>query len=336
MSAPPTLQTEPAARVQADPKRSVLARVRAIDPRAYVVYVAFLLILAFFAVTLSNDGFLTSENLLNIVKQTAPISVMAVGMVFVLSAGEIDLSIGSVVALSALVAAVVLRDVGLVAGIAAGLGTGIVVGIVNGLFVTALRLPSFLVTLATMGLISGLARSITNLESVAVTDQTFANAFGSGDLGPIPSLILWTLGVVLVGHFVYRHRRFGAHVVATGDNTAAARVTGIRVNRVKLAVLVGSATLAALAGLLYAGRLQGANYNLGSSDLLLVIAAVVIGGTRLFGGSGTVVGALVGSLIMGMLNNGLILMGLSSSEQLIAQGVLLLLAISLTLREPKA
>jgi len=168
------------------------------------------------------------------------------------------------------------------------------------------------------------------------TDQTFANAFGSGDVGPLPSLILWTLGVVLVGHFVYRHRRFGAHVLAAGDNAAAARVTGIRVNRVKLAVLVGSATLAALAGLLYAGRLQGANYNLGSSDLLLVIAAVVIGGTRLFGGSGTVVGALVGSLIMGMLNNGLILMGLSSSEQLIAQGVLLLLAISLTLREPKA
>jgi ribose transport system permease protein len=336
MSAPPTLQTEPSPRVEADPKRSALARVRAIDPRAYVVYVAFLLILVFFAVTLSNDGFLTSPNLLNIVKQTAPISVMAVGMVFVLSAGEIDLSIGSVVALSALVASVVLRDVGLIPGIAAGLGTGVVVGLVNGIFVTALRLPSFLVTLATMGLISGLARSITNLESVAVTNQTFANAFGSGDLGPFPSLILWTLGVVLVGHFVYRHRRFGAHVLATGDNTAAARVTGIRVNRVKLAVLVGSATLAALAGLLYAGRLQGANYNLGSSDLLLVIAAVVIGGTRLFGGSGTVVGALVGSLIMGMLNNGLILMGLSSSEQLIAQGVLLLLAISLTLREPKA
>ena len=335
MSVPSNIETERAPAVRTDPTRSVRARLRAIDPRAYVVYLAFLLILVFFAATLSNDGFLTSANLLNILKQTAPISVMAVGMVFVLSAGEIDLSIGSVVALSALVAAVVLRDVGLVAGIAAGLGTGVVVGAVNGLFVTVLRLPSFLVTLATMGLVGGLARSITDLESVAVTDQTFANAFGSGDVGPLPSLILWTLGVVLVGHFVYRHRRFGAHVLAAGDNAAAARVTGIRVNRVKLAVLVGSATLAALAGLLYAGRLQGANYNLGSSDLLLVIAAVVIGGTRLFGGSGTVVGALVGSLIMGMLNNGLILMGLSSSEQLIAQGVLLLLAISLTLREPK-
>jgi ribose transport system permease protein len=316
--------------------RSVAARVRALDPRAYVVYVAFLLILAFFAITLSDDGFLTSDNLLNIVEQTAPISIMAVAVVFVLSAGEIDLSIGSVVALSALVAAVVLRDVGLVAGIVAGLGTGVAVGLVNGVFVTVLRLPSFLVTLATMGLVGGLARSITDLESVAVTNLTFADVFGSGEVAGVSVLILWTLGAVVLGHFVYRHRRFGAHVLATGDNAAAARVTGIRVDRVKLAVLVLSATTAAFAGLLYAGRLQGANYNLGSSDLLLVISAVVIGGTRLFGGSGSVVGALIGSLIMGMLNNGLILSGLSASEQLIAQGVLLLLAISLTLREPRS
>ncbi len=326
----------PAIRAEAGLIRSAPARLRGLDPRAYVVYLAFLLILAFFAITLSDEGFLTSNNLLNIAEQTAPISIMAVAVVFVLSAGEIDLSISSVVALSALVAAVVLRDAGLVPGIAAGLGTGVAVGIVNGLFVTALRLPSFLVTLATMGLVGGLARSITDLESVAVTNLTFSNAFGAGDVGPVSSLILWTLGAVAVGHFVYRHRRFGAHVLATGDNAAAARVTGIRVDRVKLAVLVMSASAAALAGLLYAGRLQGANYNLGSSDLLLVIAAVVIGGTRLFGGSGSVIGALIGSLIMGMLNNGLILSGLSASEQLIAQGVLLLLAISLTLREPRS
>ncbi len=318
------------------PKRSVAARARALDPRSYVVYVAFLLILAFFAITLSDDGFLTTNNLLNIVDQTAPITVIAVATVFVLSAGEIDLSIGSVVALSALIAAVVLRDAGLVAGVLAGLATGVAVGLVNGLFVTVFRLPSFLVTLATMGLVAGLARSITDLKSVAVTNFTFTDFFGSGDLGPVSSLILWTIGTVALGHFVYRHRRFGAHVLATGDNAAAARVSGIRVNRTKVAVLVLSATAAALAGLLYAGRLQGANYNLGSSDLLLVISAVVIGGTRLFGGSGSVVGALIGSLIMGVLNNGLILAGLSASEQLIAQGVLLLLAISLTLREPKA
>jgi ribose transport system permease protein len=311
-------------------------RLRALDPRSYVVYLAFLLILAFFAITLRDDGFLTSDNLLNIVRQTAPVSIMAVATVFVLSAGEIDLSLGSVVALSALVTAVVVRDAGLVTGVAAGLASGVAAGLVNGAFVTLLRLPSFLVTLATMGLASGIARSLTDLRSVAVTNQTFVRTFGSADLGPVPGLVVWALAATLVGHFVYRHSRFGAHVLATGDNAAAARVTGIRVERVKLAVFVLSATAAALAGVLYAGRLQAANYNLGSSDLLLVIAAVVIGGTKLFGGSGTVIGALVGSLIMGMLNNGLILSGLSTSNQLIAQGVLLLLAISLTLRERRS
>jgi ribose transport system permease protein len=140
---------------------------------------------------------------------------------------------------------------------------------------------------------------------------------------------------VALGQFFYRHRRFGAHVVAIGDNAGAARVTGIRVDRVRFAVLVLSGAAAAVAGILYTGRVQGASYTLGAQDLLTVIAAVVIGGTRLFGGEGSVIGALVGSLIMGMLTNGLILSGLSSSEQLTAQGVLLLLAISLTLREPR-
>lgn len=322
-------------RATAGPFGSAVARLRSIDPRVYVVYVAFLLIFVFFAVTLRHDGFLTQTNLLNIVRQTTPITVMAVGLVFVLSAGEIDLSLGSIVALSSLLGALAIRDYGLLAGIAAGLGTGLGVGLLNGLFVTLLRLPSFLVTLATMGLMAGVARWTTNLASVAVSNQTFTNLFGSGNWGSVPSLALWALAVVAVGHWVYRHMRFGAHVVATGDNAAAARVTGIRVDRVKLTVLVLSGTLAGLAGLLYAGRIQSATYTLGENDLLTVIAAVVIGGTRLFGGSGSIVGALIGSLLMGMLNNGLILWGLSASGQMIAQGILLLLAISLTLREPK-
>jgi ribose transport system permease protein len=333
MAAPEVQPKAKTRRVEVDRLRSASARLRRVDPRLYVVYVAFLLILGFFGIALHDEGFLSSTNLLNIVKQTTPITVMAVGLVFVLSAGEIDLSLGSVVALTSLVAALALRDYGLVAGIAAGLGVGVGVGLVNGLFVTLLRLPSFLVTLATMGLVAGLARWVTDLASVAVINETFAKVFGSGSVGPVPSLVGWTLVVVGIGYFFFRHTRFGAHVVATGDNAAAARVTGIRVDRVKLSVLVLSATMASLAGLLYAGRLQSGTYTLGESDLLPVIAAVVIGGTRLFGGAGSVVGALIGSLIMGMLNNGLILMGLSASGQMIAQGVILLVAISLTLRE---
>jgi ribose transport system permease protein len=300
--------------------------------RRYFVYVAFLALLAFFAITLHDEGFLSQTNLLNIVRQTTPVTVMAVAVVFVLSAGEIDLSLGAVVALSALVTADVMQHHGAVLAVAAGLGVGIGAGAANGALVTLLALPSFLVTLASMGVVAGLARSITDLRSVAVEDQGFIDIFGSGDVGPIPGLAFWAIGAVAVGQFAFRHRRFGAHVLAVGDNVAAARASGIRVDRVKFAVLVISGAAAALAGILYTGRVQGASYTLGEQDLLTVIAAVVIGGTRLFGGQGSIIGALVGSLIMGMLTNGLILSGLSTSEQMVAQGLLLLLAITLTAR----
>jgi ribose transport system permease protein len=303
--------------------------------RTYLVFAALVLLFGFFAAVLGDDGFTSESNLLNIVRQTAPVTVMAVAVVFVLSAGEIDLSLGSVVALSALVTAKVLQTESVALAVAAGLGVGLGIGAVNGLFVTLLRLPSFLVTLASLGFVAGLARTITDLQSVAVANDGFINIFGSGDVGPIPGLAFWGLGAVALGQFAFRHTRFGAHVVATGDNASAARVAGIRVDRVRFAVLVLSGASAALAGVLYTGRLQGATYTLGEQDLLVVIAAVVIGGTRLFGGRGSVIGALLGSLILGTLTNGLILWGLSSSEQMIAQGVLLLIAVSLTLREPR-
>jgi ribose transport system permease protein len=303
--------------------------------RTYLVLAAFLLLFGFFAVVLQGDGFTSETNLLNIVRQTAPVTVMAVATVFVLSAGEIDLSLGAVVALSALVTAKVLQTEDVALAVGAGVGVGLGVGAMNGLFVTVLQLPSFLVTLASMGIVAGLARTITDLQAVAVANDSFINVFGSGDVGPIPGLAFWALGAVAVGQFGFRHKRFGAHVVATGDSASAARAAGIRVDRIRFAVLVLSGGAAALAGILYTGRLQGATYTLGEQDLLVVIAAVVIGGTRLFGGQGSVIGALLGSLILGTLTNGLILWGFSSSEQLIAQGVLLLIAISLTLREPR-
>jgi len=305
-----------------------------VEPSTYVVYVGFLLIFAAFAVLLRGEGFLTVSNLLNIVQETTPVTVMAIGMVFVLSAGEIDLSIGSVVAIAALLAAVVMRAHNWTLGVAAGLGAGAAVGLINGALVAYARLPSFLVTLATMGLLAGVARRMTNLRSVPVIDTTFTGLFGSGSLFGIPSLVLWTVLTVSLAHYVYRETRFGARLLATGDNPHAARAAGIKVNRLRLKVLVLGSTCAALAGLLYLGRIQGARYTLGETDLLTVIAAAVVGGTRLDGGTGTVLGALIGSLLMGMLNNGLILMGLAVSEQMIVRGFIILVAIVLTLREP--
>ena len=306
---------------------------RQLNLQQYVVYLGFLAIFLFFAVTLADDGFLTTRNLTNIVLQTAPATIMAIGFVFVLSAGEIDLSFGSITAVSALSAAVVMQDMPMLAGVIAGLGAGLLIGCFNGVLVAYLRLPSFLVTLATLGLFAGLARSMTDLRSIPVINDVFTGFFGSGSLFGIPSLILWTLGAVIVGHLIYRESRFGAHVIATGDNPSAAEVSGIKVPRIRLAVLMISGGCAGLAGLLYAGRLQAAKYTLGESDLMTVIAAVIVGGTALSGGRGTVIGALFGSLLMGMLNNGLILMGLSVSDQMMVRGLIILIAVALSLRD---
>jgi ribose transport system permease protein len=306
-----------------------------LEPSTYVVYVGFLLIFAAFAILLRGEGFLSVSNLLNIVRETTPVTVMTVGMVFVLSAGEIDLSIGSVVAIAALASAVVMRVHNWALGVAAGLGAGVIVGLVNGALVAYARLPSFLVTLATMGLLAGVARWMTNLQSVPVTDATFTGLFGSGSLFGIPSLVIWTALAISLGHYLYRETPFGARVLATGDNRHAARAAGIKVDRLRLTVLVLGSTCAAVAGLLYLGRIQSARYTLGETDLLTVIAAAVVGGTRLDGGTGSVLGALIGSLLMGMLNNGLILMGIAVSEQMIVRGFIILVAIVLTLREPR-
>jgi ribose transport system permease protein len=305
-----------------------------IDPSRYVIYVGFLAIFVVFSIVLRDDGFATASNLLNIVQQTAPVTVMAVGAVFVLTAGEIDLSIGSIVAVSALLSAVVLRDWPWPVGVAAGLGAGAVIGALNGAMVAYGRLPSFLVTLATMGVFAGVGRRMTDLKSVPIENDVYNALFGAGSLFGIPSLMLWTVAATGIGYFVFRETRFGAHVHATGDSARAARAAGIKVLRLRFGVLLLSGMLAALAGLLYAGRLHGARYTLGEADLLTVIAAVIVGGTRLNGGSGSILGALIGSLLMGMLNNGLILMGFQPSDQMIARGLIILVAVALTLREP--
>jgi ribose transport system permease protein len=302
-------------------------------PRGAIIYVGFVAIFVFFAITLRDNGFLTVDNQLNILRQTAFVSVMAFGTTFALSAGEIDLSIGSVVALSAMVTAVLLRDQNAVVAVPAGLSVGIIVGLANGLLTTRLRVPSFLITLGTAGIVGGLSRFITNLQPVPVLDETYTYIFGSGNVGPFPTLFLWTIVVLLVAHVLFRKTTFGRQLLATGGNRVAARYSGINTARIRIAALVVCSFTASLAGLLYVGRLHSARYTLGETDLLTVIAAAVIGGTSMAGGRGSIIGALLGSLVMGVLNNGLILMGFSVTEQDIARGVIIIVAVGLSLRE---
>ncbi len=298
------------------------------DWRQYVIYAGFILIFIFFSVTLSDKGFLDPNNLLNIVRQTAMIAIMAVGMTLVLSAGEIDLSIGSVAGLASVTTALALAKFGLIGGICCGILTGIVVGMVNGLLTTRVGIPSFLVTLAMMGIAKGTAMWISATAAVPILNKTYYSIFGSGNFGPVPGLLVWALIAAVIGHIALRKTTFGRKVLATGGSETAARFTGIKTHNIKMQVLVISSITAALAGMLYAGRLRSGRFQLGEGDELSVIAAAVLGGTSLFGGFGSVVGSIMGALMIGLINNGLILMGLEFSQQLIARGIIIILAVT--------
>ena len=313
-----------------------LARLRRdADVRPHVVYLASVLIFVLFAVILRDDGFLTVSNLLNIGRQAAPIAVMAVGMAFALGAAEIDLSVGSVAALSSLVAAEAVGSYGFAAGAAAAVAVGAGIGLVNGLITVKVRIPSFLVTLGMLGIVSGIARNMNNLQSLPIRNDAFLAVFGAGSLGPVSSLLIWTVVVGLVGHAVLHQLRWGRHVLSVGADRAAAAALGINTNRIRITALMTSAAAASFAGVLLAGRLAIGRHDLGENLLLTVIAAVVIGGTNLFGGRASVAGAVAGSVVMAMLNNGLILMGLRVADQLIARGMIIIVAVALSMREQK-
>ena len=306
-----------------------------VEPRQFVVYAAALLIFLLFAVLLHDDGFLRSSNLINIGRQSAPIAVMAVGMSFALASSEIDLSIGSVAALSSLVAASVVGDHGFLIGALAAIAAGAFIGLLNGMIAVKVRIPSFLVTLGTFGIVSGIARNWNDLSSIPIRNDTFLSVFGAGSFGPVSSLLFWAVAVGILGHFALHYLRWGRHVLSVGSDRFAAKAVGIKTDRIRITALMVSAMAASFAGVLLASRIAVGRHDLGEDLLLTVIAAVVIGGTNLFGGRASVAGAVAGSVVMAMLNNGLILMGLRVSDQLIARGVIIILAVSLSMREQK-
>lgn len=299
----------------------------------YIVYIILGLLFVFFAALLYNKGFLTLGNLMNIIRQASTVAIMAVGMTFVLSAGEIDLSIGSNVALSALVTAILIRDYNIYLGILGGICVGVIIGLINGLLIANAKIPSFLVTLGMMSILLGFARWISHLSSISVTSKTFNFIFGGGNIGKVPVLLIWLIFALVFGELALKKTPFGRKVLATGGNKIAAIYTGIKVDRIKLAVMVISGVAAALAGMIYAGRLQGARYTLGEADLLTVIAATIVGGTSLSGGKGTVIGAVVGAIIITMINNGLILLGLSLDQQIISRGIIIIAAVAFGTKE---
>ena len=298
--------------------------------RKYVIYLGFVAIFIIFSITLFDKGFLDPNNLLNIIRQTAMIAVMAVAMTFVLCAGEIDLSIGAVAGLATVTTAMAIDAAGPFAGVWAGLATGLVVGLCNGLLTTRIGIPSFLTTLAMLGVAKGIAMWVSGTAAIPILAPTYSYLFGGGNIGPVPTLLVWMLLFGVFGHLALRRTGFGRRVLATGGNETAARYSGVDTRSIKMRVLMLSSVSAAVAGMLYAGRLQSGRFQLGEGDELSVIAAAVLGGTSLFGGAGTVVGTIMGALMIGMINNGLILMGLEFSQQLIARGIIIILAVALS------
>jgi len=295
----------------------------------YVVYIFFALVLVFFAATIGNTGFLTVTNLFNIARTTAMVTVIAVAMTFVISAGELDLSVGSTAALAALIGALVMQaGMPWPVAVAAAVASGLAVGAANGFFVTVINIPSFLVTLGMMQLIRGLDMRITYTNPVAISDKTFNAIFGSGKLFGLPSLLIWSVVIALIGHVVLKYTGFGREILATGGNRLAAEYSGVKTRRVKFVAFLLSGAAAALAGLLYSGMMQTARFNFGEGAELMAIAAVILGGTSLFGGKGTILGTFAGSLLIGTINNGLIIMGLDVSEQMMVAGGIIILAVA--------
>jgi ribose transport system permease protein len=311
-------------------QNSAMDLIKRFEWRQNIIYIGFIAVFILFSILLGDSGFSNPNNLLNIFRQTATISIMAVAMTYVIAAAEIDLSIGSVAGLAAVVTAMTINSAGLIPGILAGLLVGVVAGAISGGLVAWLKVPSFLVTLGMLGLVVGVARWITASAPVPIADQTYIAIFGGGEIGPIPVLLVWVAIAVTIGAIVMNKTKFGRHVRATGGNLVAAGYTGVKTAKIKFTVLLLSGVVAAFAGMLYAGRLQSGRFQWGTGDELSVIAAVILGGTSLFGGRGQVVGSLFGALFIGLINNGLILAGLDVSQQQVVRGAIIILAVALS------
>jgi ribose/xylose/arabinose/galactoside ABC-type transport system permease subunit len=273
---------------------------------------------------LTTDSFFTSANLSNVLRQNAFTAILAAGMTFVILTAGIDLSVGSVVGLSGVLCAdLLVRGMPVPLAVAAGVLIGGATGALNGAAVTLLRVPAFIATLATMLIVRGVAFKYTDARTISGLPA----AFGTLSSGVVTASIM--LFIFALSAFVLTRTPFGRHVYAVGGNESAAWLSGIRVARVRLAVYVVSGLSAGLAGVLVASRLNAGYPRAGEYYELDAIAAVVVGGTSLFGGSGSVWSALAGAFFIGILNNGLNLYRVSPYEQLVVKGFVLLAAASL-------
>jgi ribose transport system permease protein len=276
-----------------------------------------------------SPHFLSQGNITNVLIQSSTNAIIAAGMTFVILSGNIDLSVGSVLALSSVIGATFIADGGsIVIGVGIMLLGGIIAGGINGFTVSYLGFPAFIVTLATMWLFRGLAYVFTNGQAVTGLPKDF-RILATGEVAGIPYIVLVMIAVYAVCYFLLSRTTFGRQVYAVGDNREAARLSGVNVKRVVAAVFVICGLLAALGGVVLSSRLFSGQPIAGITFELSAIAAVVIGGTSLSGGKGGILGTLVGAIFIATLINGLVILNVSSFWQQVIMGLVVLAAVGI-------
>jgi len=288
------------------------------------------------ALSLLSDAFLTTNNLLNVLRQTALLFLMASGLTLVILTAGLDLSVGANIGLSACLAAIIIKSTGSPwLGVATGVGCGAAVGLLNGVLVTALRVPAFVATYGMMWLILGATYFYMGGETVHGFPPSFRQ-LGSGYFLGVPIPIYMMLLFLMLGTLFAQRTVWGQQIYAIGANPVAARLSGIPVERRLVLVYVVSGAMAGLASLILLARVNSAEADIGEHFTLPAIAAVVIGGTSLFGGSGTIVGTLIGALILTLVVNGMNLLQINASWQPLVTGVIILFAVWFDIRARKS
>jgi len=277
---------------------------------------------------LASDNFFTVSNIFNVLRQVSIVGILAVGMTFVILTGGIDLSVGAVMALVGTVTAGLIVNSGLPAGVAlpAALVLGLAIGLANGFLVAWGRMPAIIVTLATMGMARGLALIYSGGYPISGL-PSWISWFGVGRVGMVPVPVIIMVAIYAVAWVLLQRTAFGRHVYALGGNELAAQLSGVKTRRVKLAVYGISGLTSALAAVILSGRLMSGQPNAGIGFELDAIAAVVLGGTAIAGGRGLILGTLIGAVLLGILNNGLNLMGINPYLQDVIKGGIILIAI---------
>ena len=297
-------------------------------------------LLAFFVlciiISVITPRFLTIGNITNVLTQVSVNAVIAIGMTFVILTGGIDLSVGSILAIAGAIAGSIIKSSGnVVAAVVAALIVGAAIGIINGLLVSKGKIQAFIVTLASMTIFRGATLVYTNGTPISGLSGGFG-AIGNKKLGILPVPVLITAAAVLIAYYLLSQTRFGRYLYALGGNEDSARLSGINTDRIKTWVYVVSGITAAISGVIVTSRIGSASPNAGSGFELDAIAAVVIGGTSLSGGEGSVIGTIIGALIIGVLNNGLNLMNVSPFYQSIIKGLVILVAVLLDKKSNKS